>query len=450
VGSEQRLEHGHGNRGSEESDPREGCGCPRGQVGSPCAGLASTTRFLPPSHALAPCNPGAADRALDVITRAMAATVPCDDPKQAELHHLPFTGVGAIMMYVAYGVGLALQKGRTFSVPDRSMLGWAPASCGGGSPRCYLEPFSSCSIGKATGTGGAAGGATGALGAAGRKPSGPEDKKTRRELWLTPAVVASGVDSFFAYHSQIMRYTWRLNTRWAAQAETVKRNAGWPNAAEGNFTTGSTRTKIIAMHVRHGDACAAKRRTQMYGCPQLAHYMHVAFQMRARYGAATIYLATDDPKVETDIRDNTTYPGWTILSNPDVNREWYQPSAWHKYGRNHKGAGAKHRSDPQFQAGFVEKRLRAGDGDPERLGAEAVMDIELLSGCDMFIGTLSSTLGRTAFEVMAGRLGYVPPFASLDRHGWFYAQGKCREGGNETKVSCPKPTWISGKTHGGA
>jgi len=88
------------------------------------------------------------------------------------------------------------------------------------------------------------------------------------------------------------------------------------------------------------------------------------------------------------------------------------------------------------------------------------MDIELMSNCDYFVGTLSSTLGRAAFEIMTARLGHAPPFVSLDRHGWFYAQGGCTEsgssrgcsaaGGNKNKGrSCPTGDWIHGKTRGG-
>jgi len=69
------------------------------------------------------------------------------------------------------------------------------------------------------------------------------------------------------------------------------------------------------------------------------------------------------------------------------------------------------------------------------------MDIELMSTCDYFVGTLSSTLGRAAFEIMTARLGHAPPFVSLDRHGWFYAQGV----GVSTRPhpSSPHPSFVT-------
>ena len=77
--------------------------------------------------------------------------------------------------------------------------------------------------------------------------------------------------------------------------------------------------------------------------------------------------------------------------------------------------------------GFVEARIAAGDGDPDRLGAEAVTDLELLARGSFFIGTLGSNLGRAAFEIMAARLGYVPPYASVDGKGWKYGQSAYKE-----------------------
>ena len=84
--------------------------------------------------------------------------------------------------------------------------------------------------------------------------------------------------------------------------------------------------------------------------------------------------------------------------------------------------------------GFIEQRLAAGDGDPERVGAEAVVDIELLASCSFFVGTMGSNLGRVAFEIMAARLGYVPPFAAIDERGWYYGQSAYEEpGGKPTR-----------------
>lgn len=422
------------------------CDCPPGMIGSPCKSLKDTTRYLPPEEALAPCAPGANDRVFRVIEHAMLDR-PCD-PRHLILHQLPSAGLGAILMYIAYGVAKALQMSSVFDVPDKSLLLWANKTCGNGSPRCYLKPFSACT-------------AVANKSGLGIKAKPPEGKGARVSIHVPPDLSSAGAGSFFEYHSQILRYIWRLNDPRAAEVQTIKRQIGWPKPHSQDHTyerdevTNATVTKnisqlIIALHVRHGDACSAKGRVKMYGCPKLEEYMRAAGELRALYGVRNIFLATDDSGVVKGINDKLLYPGWNVMSSP-INRDWYQPQAWRSWQAKTSHKRKRRNSDPAFKAGFVEQRIKHGDGDPSKLGAEALLEIDLLSSCDMFVGTLSSTLGRAAFEIMAARVGYIPPYVSLDKHGWFYAQGGCSEPVRRgSKVKCPTAGWIKGKTHGGA
>lgn len=137
-----------------------------------------------------------------------------------------------------------------------------------------------------------------------------------------------------------------------------------------------------------------------------------------------------------EVSDAKTYPGWRVMVAPDVNRDWYTPRAWSeskmnvngKEGKKAKEAKEGKKSEREVVAarhtaeGFVERRLKAGDGDPQRVGTEAATEVELLAGCHAFVGTMKSNLGRVAFELMAARLGYVPPFTCVDRRGWYYGQ----------------------------
>jgi hypothetical protein len=67
----------------------------------------------------------------------------------------------------------------------------------------------------------------------------------------------------------------------------------------------------------------------------------------------------DDHRVSIDIQDATRYPGWTVLTAP-VDRDWYSPATAKNARRGKKS------SNPMYNAGFVEARLKAGDGDPGR------------------------------------------------------------------------------------
>jgi hypothetical protein len=141
--------------------------------------------------------------------------------------------------------------------------------------------------------GGTGGGGGGVQAAAGGATTGAVEVDAPASRTNAPVI------SFFQYHSLLMRYTWRLTEGWREKADQLKRNMTWPTATVSDQThpnaaaaadaaaahnqhqarrlkwltklgggaggggsspntgTNGFSSKVIAMHVRHGDACAA-------------------------------------------------------------------------------------------------------------------------------------------------------------------------------------------------
>jgi len=60
--------------------------------------------------------------------------------------------------------------------------------------------------------------------------------------------------------------------------------------------------------------------------------------------------------------------------------------------------------------------------DGFELGAEAVVDMLLLSEASVFIGKFTSSFFRAALEIAGGRCKCVPPYSSLDS-SWCFGNG---------------------------
>ena len=56
----------------------------------------------------------------------------------------------------------------------------------------------------------------------------------------------------------------------------------------------------------------------------------------------------------------------------------------------------------------------AGDLANTTEGLDLITDLSLLTKCAYFIGQFTSNIARVSHMLMAARLGYIPPFVSLD------------------------------------
>ena len=73
---------------------------------------------------------------------------------------------------------------------------------------------------------------------------------------------------------------------------------------------------------------------------------------------------------------------------------------------------------------FLEFRSQLGLVDPQVVTESALLDLLLLSEGTYFVGTFASHLSRLAYELMVARLGYFPPYSSVDYPWCFHMMHK--------------------------
>ena len=329
----------------------------------------------------------------------------CTSPKNVRVHANPGTGFGAIVMYSIYQFGDAVGTTTTGKGPNvydfsaGSLQGFAGKSCGSRSLRCYLKPLSKCDIQTIN-----------------RGQTAKLDPEHRAKQH-----VPAEARSFFSWHAALSNRLWRPNDEFALKIAELKKNMNWPDGTDDDE---NSRHRVISIHVRKGDACATKKRVQKSGCANFAKYAERVEELRNEYPNTFthVFLATDD---EATIKEAEAYcenHNLSLMYAP-VERSWYHPKTWSKTrGKFAKKLNHRQQNEEHFKAGFIERRLRAGDGDPARIGMETAADVELLASGHAFIGTFTSNMGRLAFEIMTDRLKRVPPYVSVDGVGWKYGQ----------------------------
>ena len=170
------------------------------------------------------------------------------------------------------------------------------------------------------------------------------------------------------------------------------------------------------MHVRRGDACerwaSAGDGSTVTGrpCFPLAAYVYAARELKARYGARRILLATDSTEVTHQLRRQLLCTGceefeWVFLDfdrtavggGDDVAAAGPPASAgaagerWHNFIEFRKGV--------DYELAFTSYRA-------ERM---------LLRDADFFVGTSVAVVSRLILLGLTGRAGHVPPFILLDQ-----------------------------------
>ena len=415
------------------------CPCPSGFFGPGCAHNWKTTReYMPDAGSLrAPCSPALFRKVRQTLhERQFGADGTCT-PRRLDAWELPRTGFGAIAFYAVYEMLVATQKGRAFDYPNGSLKAFASRGCGA-SLRCYVEPTSAC--GAKVGMHGMAwkpsrpvisgrnGKKDGGDGKGGWKIPNAYVKGAPVHAWrfkpqsrppIKPSAFGQGDTNIFAVHAAAVSFLWRPK-------QNIKRIV--------DALTGPNLDpmRAVSVHVRHGDSCTDTNHPRT--CFSADRYLAHVRALKEKYARIdTVLLATDDGKVVNAFRkvlaSNAQPPlGGLKLVVAKANRAWYDPSTWSKRRNSiaKKASSTMQKAQTQrqnFKDGYIEQRLKWGDGDPGRVGTEAAVDTELLSRGGYFVGTFSSNLGRFAFEVMADRTERVPPFVSLDRH-WYFGQSR--------------------------
>ena len=156
--------------------------------------------------------------------------------------------------------------------------------------------------------------------------------------------------------------------------------------------------RLLRTH-RHppGDACMHATISQFRPrCVPWGVYLERIYRIRHRYGASKVFLATDDQEVaaaaaQVDDLEIMHLP----LDRGVFDADW-----------------------------FLEFRSQLGLVDPQVVTESALLDLLLLSEGSYFVGTFASHLSRLAYELMVARLGYFPPYSSVDYPWCFHMMHK--------------------------
>ncbi|KNC52521.1 uncharacterized protein AMSG_08087 [Thecamonas trahens ATCC 50062] len=163
---------------------------------------------------------------------------------------------------------------------------------------------------------------------------------------------------------------------------------------------------FIGVHIRHGDACndddaASEVRFDSRVCLAVDMYLDRVHKLVGRYPSGT-------------------FSGIVIVSDTFELRKMPE-AALEAHSLSRTGRLPVAQLPASFElyasATFIEERAKNNldTATIRTIVHEAVMAVEVLSRASAFVGTLSSAISRSSFEMMvARRAGRVPPFISLD------------------------------------
>ncbi|EKX31626.1 hypothetical protein GUITHDRAFT_166851 [Guillardia theta CCMP2712] len=133
----------------------------------------------------------------------------------------------------------------------------------------------------------------------------------------------------------------------------------------------------IAMHIRHGDSCMhATISSFRPKCVPFDVYLERAIEMSNLYNVKHASRRPDGSRAEKKQLD---------FDRSVLEGDW-----------------------------FLEFRSQLGLADAFEITQSALIDLFLLSQGNFFVGSFASHFSRLAFELMVARLGFFPPFASVD------------------------------------
>ena len=225
---------------------------------------------------------------------------------------------------------------------------------------------------------------------------------------------------WFWWSSTLLSYLTRPSERLRIEVDAAINSTGLGDAM-------SKGELILGMHVRHGDSCGKDAQRTGRFCEPLSVYMGAVKQlsrdMKHPSRVATIYLATDSEEVMKDTRNYLEYK-WLVLDEARRYSSQLNPKAM-------KWDAVIKRNREKAQAG--------GESNPNmKLASLTIIDVLLLSKCDLFVGKFSSNLFRTAYELHSAECDCAAPFVSLD-HPWCFDWSIKVGGSNMTRFDGVRP-----------
>ena len=152
----------------------------------------------------------------------------------------------------------------------------------------------------------------------------------------------------------------------------------------------------VAVHVRHGDSCDDQAQPRKR-CFSLQQHMTAARALLRRYGGRKhVYVATDDAGVLKDLERGAREGG----AYADLAPRWQAYRHIKHYGRGVRGATQSVDDNEAIATPAAAQ--------------EMYLDLWAMSQCDLFVGTLSSSVAWTTLALMTARHARYPPSVSME------------------------------------
>ena len=304
------------------------------------------------------------------------------------LHEVPMIGFGSVLEYAMMFLARAVHMGSQLVLGPRSSRTWTSDwYCGADrSLRCYFELSSCCGV----------------VTMRGKELALPR-RRNPLNLGLPGyndygGVWVSAQLAGFLFSTMNARTREALATRRAtlvmggggggqAGGGQAGGHAGGGGAAPLHLPrSAAAHVPTIGMHIRGGDACHAGRY-----CPSnlTATFFAEAAEMRRRYGANRLLLATDNAAAARLCREGVM--GFTCLTMPM-------------------------RRDKFDAAEFIEHRVAQhenGELSGSTVALDALADIDMLADCDFFVLVFRSAISRVAYALSLARKGHHVPLVSM-------------------------------------
>lgn len=222
------------------------------------------------------------------------------------------------------------------------------------------------------------------------------------------------------YATQLAGYIWRPNERVQHVVESYAKDVGLPHLVGGSNGWRARRAMkdfkgVIGLYVPTSIDCTEFQHNKPAGCVSFPEYMNYVERMRRRYGATTVLLVAENHRAIAE-----------------TGSEKYKMFKFHYAGARKfaessdqpepDGAKAKKSVGIDLAKDIGLKQLKTAlDGTPlgtpmptADLVLTEVLRIELLSRCDMIVAPFGYSTSTLAYQLMAYRKGYWPPYASVD------------------------------------
>ena len=307
-------------------------------------------------------------------------------------------GLAATLAHVAGLLGMAHMQGRAMVLADAGAWGYARGEpCAGF--ECYFEAWGGCNASRA--------GAQGAF-QVGRAAH------ANVFAMVPPRFAHKGV-----FWWRAVLAAWLFRVRPALLAPGAPLDVAAQQAAQG------WARPVVGVHVRVGDSCNKWALHFNASCLPAAAHARAALALVRRYGARTVFVATDDAGVRAALAASLAAeaPGVRVVGAAGALGD-------------RAGTSSAFAAHGVPSARWIEHRLQAGEIPARPVAHQALLDLLLLARCDALVLQLASNLSRLALALAAAHSARLVPFLSLDGPPCYHWQLCCEGQPDGSSVMC--------------